>query len=331
MFSIQKLGREVAKELLELSRTDMPQVRDKNVDEIKKIFDDNDITYEDGYIGVGELKNTQDDYIPKKLEKFKKLITSGDFELNPIFVSNDGHILDGHHRVMALQDVYGDGYRMPVIKIGLPTEEALQMFQKASDEVDEVKVKGIHSEKGKIHGWDILWPPDTKDESVLSENVIEYFIIDLETHGGGIKRLINEASQAVDSQVDDGPATFYKHPANYRRDVTNIAERLGWEVVDFIAGDREDYADQTYKYDHVGDVSFGNVGVRIAKGDPLQKYLSRTKKFARAVGMEIIDWLFNAGNKKWSIINVATDPTAEEPLQQKSAESEPLEQDEQLD
>lgn len=331
MLNLKQLGREIVNELLELSeveRKDMPQVRDKDVDDVKQILLDNKIEFEEGYANVGDLKATQEDYIPDKVEKFKKSIKSGDFELNPLFVAKEGFIMDGHHRWLAIKDIYGEGYRIPVIKIGLPKEEALAMFEKASDEVKEDAVLGsIHAEPGHIHGWKIM-----KENKLLSTEVIEYFIIDLETHGGGIKRLV-EQSQAAEAQVDDGPATFYKSPANYQRDVTDITERLGWEVVDFMAGDREEYADHSYKYDHVSDVSYGNVGVRVAKGDPLNKYLDRTKKFARAVGMEIVDWLFNEGNKKWSMITAKTDPTnvTEEPLQQDPAETEPLEQSENLD
>lgn len=127
------------------------------------------------------------------------------------------------------------------------------------------------------------------EEVILSSDFIEEFIITK-----NFPALLKEASQAAEAQVDDGPATFYKHPQNYKRDVTDITEKLGWQVIDFIAGTAEQYADQNYKYDHVKDVSFGNVGVRLSSGDPLQKYLNQARRFSRRVGYEIVDWLLGS-------------------------------------
>ena len=72
MKNIKNLGRQLVTDLMELSeidRKDMPQVRDKESDDVKQILQDNNIEFEEGFANAGDLKATQEDYIP---EKFKK-------------------------------------------------------------------------------------------------------------------------------------------------------------------------------------------------------------------------------------------------------------------
>jgi len=156
---------------------------------------------------------------------------------------------------------------------------------------------------------------------ILSSEVIEEFLLYNYT-----KKIIYETTKAADGTVDDGPATFYKHPRNYQKNVKDIIGKLGWQIIDYLAGDKEEYADQTYKYDHVSDVSFGDVGVRDTDyPDPIAKYKRHMNQIASSLGYSVIDWLMSDDKKK----NIIDDPEKEmathEPLRQDTSDaSEPI-------
>jgi len=507
MDNIKKFSETIILEMIqEIERKDMPQVKGKDVDEVLKIFDENDIGYEQGNAKCSDLKPTQEDYIPEKLESLKKKIQETDWVTHPLFVSKEGKILDGHHRWLAYKEVHGDDYTIPVTKVDLPLEQALTTFDDSASQLGEgrfgndswlanpkkmvvkeeenevkdvvavtagrfqpfhkghysmydllakkfgkkntfigtsdkvepgrspfnfmekkqiisknfdipkgniVKVKNpfnpveikkkydpsktayvtVFSEKdaGRLGGkyfkpWtgknvkgfdqegyyitapilkiDVagknisgtqlrnLFGSDQLSEKgkkalykklygkfdqktfdlitnklsesvILATSVIEDFLSEV-----NVKQLLLEVTQADDASVDDGPATFYKHPNNYHRDVDEITGKLGWQIVDYLAGDKEEYADQRYKYDHVSDVSFGDVGVRdTTYPDPIAKYKSHMDHIANRLGYEVVDWLL--GDKKKD--NIIDDPKKEmathEPLVQDTSDaSQPLEE-----
>lgn len=485
MKNIEKLIEKIIRPiyLSEIERKNMPQVKDKDFDEILRIFDDKGIKYEEGKSYCKDLHPIQDDYIPDKLENMKKNIESGEYKPKPIFVTQEGYILDGHHRFLAIKELYGDDYRMSVIKVYLPKWQALYVFSKESKELNKenlienisktivvfsgrlqpfhrghysiyeflikkfgkdsvyigtsnkvdpdkspfnfvekkkiittmfdvpknkvVQVKNPYKPveilskydsnttsyitaisekdtgrlggkyfqkytgknmkgyeeagyfievpvfkmdiKGKnISGTQIRTIFSSKDISdkikkelfkqmygkynekiydmivgkltesvILSSEVIEEFI-----YRNDILKLLTEVSQAPEASVDDGPATFYKNPNEYKKDVLNITNKIGWQVINYLAGEKLEYADHTYKYDHVSDVSFGNVGVRLVKEDPLKKYLEQANRFANQVGYEIVNWLlgddpfFNIIKDKKNIL--------QEPLSQENDNTEEL-------
>jgi len=84
-------------------------------------------------IKVGELKATQKDIQAKKTNQFAEWQMKGefpngakaDFSKDPIVMSNDGHILDGHHRYAALL-MLGPDMEMNAITVDLPMHELLE-------------------------------------------------------------------------------------------------------------------------------------------------------------------------------------------------------------
>jgi len=122
------------KALLEILRNEMPQIRGKDIPDMLKVLDDNGIAYRKGKIAVNMLKPTQEDAISDKVDAIANDIKSGK-EMQPIVISKNGYIMDGHHRWLAQKKVNGDNYSMEVIQLLLPKIEALKMFDKVADEV----------------------------------------------------------------------------------------------------------------------------------------------------------------------------------------------------
>lgn len=123
--------------LKEIERKDMPQVRGKDTPELLKTLADNGIAYRRGEIAIDRLKPTQEDGIRSKVDNIASKITQGE-RMAPIVVSKDGYIMDGHHRWLAVKKVAsenGETGKMECIVIMLPKWDALQMFDKAANEV----------------------------------------------------------------------------------------------------------------------------------------------------------------------------------------------------
>lgn len=118
----------------EIERKDMPQVKGKDLPEMMQTLRDNGIAYRKGVIAADKLHPTQEDGIPSKVDAIASGLTQGE-PLNPIVISMDGFILDGHHRWLAVKKIYEPDFKMQVVMIMKPKMDALQMFDKVADEV----------------------------------------------------------------------------------------------------------------------------------------------------------------------------------------------------
>lgn len=254
--------------ITEIMRKDMPQIKSKDVDDVKLLLDKNKIKYVENEIECKDLKKTQENYIPEKLNKMKDNILDGSFKPKEIFISKDDFILDGHHRWLALKELYGDDYKISTIKIDLPKWEALYLFDKASDKLDEILNKKI-------------------DKDLVCD-----FLLSID-----LKKILNEVSVADGAEVDDGPPTFYRNINHYKSRVDPIAEQYGFKIMNYLVGERSEYISQRYKFDTVPNVSFYGVGVNPEFKNAEEKYIEFITPLATRLGYEIIDFLMKLENK----------------------------------
>jgi len=119
---------------------DMPQIKKDQVDDILQLFDEYGIGYEKGVTTCSKLKAIQDKYIPKKVENMKSDIKNNKINFSYIFVSKDGFILDGHHRWLAIKELYGDSYKIPIIKVNLLKWQALYIFSKNIENLSDSNI-----------------------------------------------------------------------------------------------------------------------------------------------------------------------------------------------
>ena len=118
-------------------RKDMPQVTRADFDRMMDAFVRDGVTFEHTNAKLAELKSTQKDIIPEKLEAVKRDFKDHETDVKPFVISNDDYILDGHHRWLALKELGRES--APVIRIDLPKEEALAAFDKVSKEINAQK------------------------------------------------------------------------------------------------------------------------------------------------------------------------------------------------
>lgn len=113
-------------DLAEIKRVDMPQVKINSVGEL--IFDLKHIGIPVQLIDIltGDITPTQEDYIQDKVDRIADAISSDKY-VGRILVSNDYHIIDGHHRWLANKKL---GNKMSkCIVISLPIDSALETIK----------------------------------------------------------------------------------------------------------------------------------------------------------------------------------------------------------
>lgn len=102
------------------ARATLPQVRDYN--EFLSHMNLIGVDYNVGRMNADKLKATQlDGFDAEKVEALKK-----EKDVDPIIVSSDDFILDGHHRWLARKEL---GKSVPVYKIALPILELIRVAQ----------------------------------------------------------------------------------------------------------------------------------------------------------------------------------------------------------
>ncbi|WP_139032123.1 PLxRFG domain-containing protein [Comamonas thiooxydans] len=102
---------------LGIPRAEMPQVPTANHGGLVKHVNAQGIAHETTTVDAAQLKPTQAEYSPSKVEAAKS--ATGD---RAVIVSSDGHIIDGHHQAVAAAD---EGKQVKAIVLDAPVEQAL--------------------------------------------------------------------------------------------------------------------------------------------------------------------------------------------------------------
>lgn len=121
----------------EIKREEMPQVSRDNLPKAVKWMRDNGTDVELTKKPASELKPTQEDLEKDKVKNMTdKFDSVGD--IKALVVSNDGYIIDGHHRWAAAKVKFGEDVKLPVAVIDEPKQKALNTFTNVSNSVQEV-------------------------------------------------------------------------------------------------------------------------------------------------------------------------------------------------
>jgi len=115
----------------EIMREDMPQIKGKDFPEMLRLFKTYEVPYRLLNMRVYDLKPTQDDVIPKKVDAIVKSIKNGK-EMPPLLISSDEYIIDGHNRWCAFKQIDPESI-IKVCRIGFPKMIALQLMNKTED------------------------------------------------------------------------------------------------------------------------------------------------------------------------------------------------------
>ena len=103
---------------LGIPREEMPQIAAQSHGGLVKHINAQGIAHETKVVSAADLKPTQAEFSPEKVEAAKT--AEGD---RAVIVANDGHIIDGHHQVLAAQE---QGKDVKAIVVDAPIGEALE-------------------------------------------------------------------------------------------------------------------------------------------------------------------------------------------------------------
>ena len=138
------LSKYIAEQIIidEIMRSDMPQIKGKDFTQVLDIFKNYGVPYRYYNVNIDDLFPIQKDFIPEKIDNIVKDIKAGK-EMNPIFISSDYYIIDGHDRWLANKKL--GNKIITTIKIGYPKNAALQLFTKSDSKLNETtnKIKNI--------------------------------------------------------------------------------------------------------------------------------------------------------------------------------------------
>ena len=117
----------VCKKNLGLTRDKMPQLDAPTTKRFLKSYRDEGVKVSDKWMHVGQLKATQAEINATKVAGMAKSVVGGKFPniTDPIIVSRDGYILDGHHRWATLLALSPDN-RMQVVQVDAPIKSLLK-------------------------------------------------------------------------------------------------------------------------------------------------------------------------------------------------------------
>jgi hypothetical protein len=105
---------------LGFKRKEMPQVEGKNVPKFLDFLKSNGVKYKEKLVDSKTLRPTQNQFNKDKIQSMIDIIDTK--KQNPIMVSKDGYVIDGHHRWLAH---YNLDRKMSVIEIDLNINDAL--------------------------------------------------------------------------------------------------------------------------------------------------------------------------------------------------------------
>lgn len=129
---VSKYNRNLSEEIeipkigMTFSRALMPQIKGSKMAEFLSYLKNKDIEYKNARLPVKELRSTQSEF---DLAKVDELI--GQKNTGRIVVSNDGYIMDGHHRWLADYN-YNKESKIDAIVIDLPILELMRVGKEFS-------------------------------------------------------------------------------------------------------------------------------------------------------------------------------------------------------
>lgn len=233
-----------------LSRMELPQIKSTDVPEFIEWLDEKGVDSLRTSMEVGELTPIQKEINLEKTDSMAAKHEEGEIDLStgkPVMVSNDEHLVDGHHRWYALRELNPNN-RLDVVMIDAPILDLISLmkqFPKTSYKkpVDEMSVEPVNESYGKIDGGG----PSVVNVGKM-KIVIDVEDMDLEPskhgeerrfrHGAGktiSKDSILQAAERglglviqdyANGEISNGEAFVIRHKANAKTPALNIVAAL---------------------------------------------------------------------------------------------------------
>jgi len=110
---------------LGIPRDSMPQIDHKHRADFLAWLKDHGVKSREIRVPAKSLKMAQGEY---NRDKVGAIVDSGNVGGDPIFVSKDGYVIDGNHRLIAHLNLPGAGSYIRVCELGLETKALLELI-----------------------------------------------------------------------------------------------------------------------------------------------------------------------------------------------------------
>ncbi|UAW01024.1 DarB-like antirestriction protein [Ralstonia phage RPZH3] len=129
---------------LGIPRAEMPQVPSQSHGALVNHLNAQGIEHETKMVPADELKPTQAEFSPEKVEQAKE--ANGD---RAVIVSSDGHIIDGHHQALAAKD---EGKDVKAIVLDAPVDQALEAVKNSPSAQSEQPAEAAPARPKRLLG-----------------------------------------------------------------------------------------------------------------------------------------------------------------------------------
>ena len=134
--SIDKLSKSLAFQLLE-EQGEKPQFEADHLSKVQEILDERGVLYTVEQVPANELTVIQTDGLSEKLVNEKADRIKEKEEVKPVVVSEEYDIIDGRHEVRAIGEVKNENHKLPVVRVHLPSSEAMGMLNDIQRQITE--------------------------------------------------------------------------------------------------------------------------------------------------------------------------------------------------
>lgn len=194
-----------------IPRSAMPQVKAEHRGALANFLKARGISGTEETVAASELKPTQAEFSEAKVQKAKEF-TGGD---RAILVSQDGHVVDGHHQWLAKHDNNED---VRVIRLGAPIEELLEQVKEFPSADVDLSAEGSRANQ----------EPKAPNTEAQQGNDESAQAVDQENAGDGISK---------DDLDADTIISAYAHSSRSPNGMVKIEQE---SYVNFIDGVRAD-------------------------------------------------------------------------------------------
>lgn len=117
---------------LGINRANMPRVKRRQTEAFKRFLSANGIAWKLARVRACDIEDSQVDLDPEKIRRVAARVKSepgyAAKKLGPpLFVSKDGFLLDGHHRLAVRMLIAGSTTLTPVVLVDLPIRDLLRV------------------------------------------------------------------------------------------------------------------------------------------------------------------------------------------------------------
>ncbi len=162
---------------LDIDRKDMPQVKSDDVKDFLVYLKKNKISTEKKLIDPSDLKATQGHFHKEKIKDLMTAIEDGKLKKEPILISKDNYVIDGHHRWLAFSNL---GRDLTVYKVNTNAKELIQLMKTYPKSFSEKLYEAFEFVCERDEVCDIISPSHMKEFEKFVDRMFEKFKIDFD-------------------------------------------------------------------------------------------------------------------------------------------------------